>query len=203
MRGFLMAAGVAGFLAVAVSGAVAAPVLDQDQSVSTNGSLAGTSNILIQSFRQASNTLTGVSVMFSGSGSVSLHVLEILDNLPGAGGNVLASGSAGSPAPTGVPSFVFFDFSTIAVTPETDLFFRLRPGAGQASRNVAGTGDVYSRGQFYSLDGNLSFPQFDLAFQTFAESSVAVPAPTGPVLMGFAILGLAVMRRKRLTLAVR
>ena len=202
MRSRIIPVIVAAALAVTANGAVAAPVVDQDQSLFPLSNLTGSSNVVLHSFRQAGTTLTGVSVMFEGSGLTSVHVLDILDNLPANSGNVLATGSASVPAGTGIPAFVFFDFATISVIPETELFFRLRPDSGEAGRNLTGGVNLYSRGHLYSLNGDLPFQSFDLTFQTFAESSIAVSAPQSIALMGFAVLSLAVMRQKRPILSV-
>jgi subtilisin-like proprotein convertase family protein len=117
---------------------------------------------LAQSFIPTSSSMCGAGIFLlnniSGSATIQLY-----NNLPNAGGTLLAQGTISY---TGM-GWVDVDWPPVNVTPGNTYYivFSGTPGSQCIGGN---TSNPYPNGQVYANAGYQSFPNFDYAFRTFS-----------------------------------
>lgn len=181
----------------------AAVIIDQELDLPSSG-FNDISTPQAQSFQQAADNIAGAAVRIdstTGSGAAlsGTITLSILDALPGAGGNLIASASAlatsGTPGTDGEIWFSVF-WAAVAVIPETELFLEVTSDNGDILLAVTNA-SPYLRGQHY-LNGNPTRKRADVAFRTFTETtfSAAVPEPGVVAIFAIGLTGFAATRRR-------
>lgn len=184
------------FLFSAQAGATV--IVDQENAGAESG-FNDISRPQAQSFRQAGDNIAGAAVRISVFGASGTITLSVFDALPGTGGNLIASGTG--PAPTvatdfGDQAWMTVFWSAVAVIPETELFLSITATNGDIGL-VSINSSPYTRGTQF-LNGSPSGKGADLAFRTYTDTafSTAIPAPGGIVILGLALAGLVVRRRR-------
>ena len=145
-----------------------ADVIDQEQTdfLICLVNFADGGNV-VQSFTPSVSQMCGAGIYLTGGGGAPGDVtISLYDNLPNAGGVLLASGTEAA----SVGSYVDVMWSCVSVTPGNTYYLVFTGTNG--SQCVCGTfSDSYPGGNMYAFAGYTSFPDFDFAFRTFGPGS--------------------------------
>jgi hypothetical protein len=159
-------------------------VIDQSQPINSLYLAAFNQEDLAQSFQPSFSNIVRAEV-FTEPSIVGLSdvTIQLYDDLPSLGGNLLGSGAA-----MGVTAGMWatVDFGQISVTPEATYYLVFT--ASNTSLGLAGNGDTYARGQAFANAGFDSYPQFDYTFRTYSNLGIA-PEPGTLVLLNLGIIG--------------
>ncbi len=181
------------FYSMAVS-AYATNVIDQNQPSGPVYMTGFYQTDLAQSFRQAADNISGAGILLqSGIGISDTITISLYNALPNSGGVLLTSGSAFGTAGNWVDVF----WTPFSVTPGTTMYLVFTEATYPYLMGVAG--DLYNpypHGQTYANTGYESFPDFDYAFRTYAESNNTVPEPGTMLLFASGLLGLVGIKRR-------
>src|SRR5665213_923050 len=138
------------------------PTYDQDQPSNTTCMADFPQTDLAQSFKPAANTICGAGIFLTansaGSGTVTI---QLYDNLPNAGGNLLASGSVVATD----NSWADVTWTSVAVTPG-NTYYLVFTGTNSAQCIAGSTSNPYPNGCVYANAGYGSFPTYDYTFHT-------------------------------------
>jgi hypothetical protein len=166
-------------------------VLDQQQLSGPTYMAAFSQTDLAQSFQQAYSNVAGAGIQLqSGVGTTGDITIALYDNLPNAGGTLLANGTALG-ASAGSWADVFW--TPVSVVPNTTYYLVFT--TNQAMGIAGDTTNPYSRGQVYANPGYEAFPQYDYAFRTYADDA-SVPEPSSFLLLAAGIAGLIALKRR-------
>jgi hypothetical protein len=195
MKKFAFALAAAATVAAAMP-AMAATVIDQSQTASSGGfAYLNQTDRASQTFVAGYNNSVGAGIFLSpGFGSASGTVtLSILNGLPGAGGQVIATGAA-----TGTGnSWVDVSWAQTALVIGQTYYL----SASSAASLVVGyaSGDKYVKGAAYFGSSSYAPYGYDLTFRTYANAAAAAvpePATWGMMILGFGMIGAAARSRK-------
>ncbi|WP_299459494.1 lectin-like protein [uncultured Gimesia sp.] len=150
-------------------------VIDQSQSLATDGGFGGH---LAQSFQPGTNNITGASVRTSpyNSNDVPADItIGLYDQLPGFGGNLLATGTALN---VRAGEWAVVDFGgQVSVIPNTTYYLDILSSELAFTHYYGTEEDSYPRGEMFTQNGTVF--DHDLAFRTFTEVDIAGPAGDG------------------------
>nr|WP_295671310.1 PEPxxWA-CTERM sorting domain-containing protein [Sphingomonas sp.] len=195
MTKMMFAAGVYAFAAPAIANAAVA--IDQQQTITTVSMAVFSQTGLAQSFRQSASNITGAGVYLtasagSGPGSLTIALYTNLPNVSGA--TLLASGSANYSANN---QWIDVSFTPTSIVSNQTYYLVF---TGTSGYGIAGSvNNPYAFGQTYANPGYGSFPAFDYAFRTYADTAVAAvpePATWSLMVLGFGMIGAAARSRK-------
>jgi hypothetical protein len=184
---------VALIASLAVSAAMAAPVLDQNQASNTDNMANFSQGGLAQSFQQTGPNVAGAGIFLTKaepqaiatSGNITIELHSTLN------GPALATGTAFGTQGSWVDVF----WTPFAVSANTTYFLEFFSDNGNLG--IAGdTRNPYAFGQVYANGGFGSFPGFDYTFRTFSDDANSVPEPAGLALVGLGLVAIAASRRK-------
>ena len=146
--------------------------IDQDQPNSPVYMKAFGQSDCAQSFQQTGSNICGAGIFTQpGVGTSGDVTLEIWDNLPNAGGTMLASGTYAGATP-GMWVDVFF--AATPVTPGTTYYMVMT--CTDPSMGIAGdVNDPYPFGNVFANPGYGAFPSFDYTFRTYSDSGGGGP----------------------------
>ena len=137
-------------------------VYDQDQPSNTTCMANFSQTDLAQSFVPTANTICGAGIFLSNNAAgVGDVTISLWDNLPNAGGTMLATGTVTASD----NSYADVSWSSVSITPGVTYYLVFTStNTGQC---VAGdTGNPYANGQVFANAGYGSFPTFDYTFRT-------------------------------------
>lgn len=174
----------------ALSATAAFSQLVDQQDLNNNAYMAAfAQGDLAQSFTAGQNNSAGASIFTQagiGGGASDVVTISLWNNLPNAGGTMLASGSASGHDNQWIDVF----WSPVSVNVGTQYFLVFT-----SQQNILGiSGDLtngYAGGQTYANPGFNPFPGFDY---TFKEYYNPVPEPVSMLALG---LGALLIRRRR------
>ena len=149
------------------------PSMNDQEQLSSNTCMANFSQTdLAQSFVPAMSSIEGAGVLLQ-SGASGTVTISLYDNLPNAGGVLMATGSA--VASGGLWADVTWAPVGVTIGNTYYLVFTSTDG-GQC---IAGdTGNPYASGQLYANPGYNSFPTFDYTFYTLGSAAGSGNCPT-------------------------
>ncbi|MCG3130741.1 MAG: hypothetical protein FLDDKLPJ_01513 [Phycisphaerae bacterium] len=126
-----------------------------------------------QSFQQASDGIEGAALKtLAGIGTPGSVTIELWDNLPNQGGNMLATGTDPDVNPGEWATCEFGE--CVSVTPGRTYFLRFL----NSNNDMGITGcvtDCYPFGDVYANPGYNRFPGFDYTFETFCCQGPPTP----------------------------
>lgn len=174
---------------VAVSVAMAAPVIDQNQPNTPNFMARFSQLDLAQSFQQTGSNISGAGIFLQAGQSTSGNItIELHGSLAGP---ALATGTANGTQGSWVDVF----WSPFATTTGTTYFLEFF--SDNQNLGIAGDGqNPYAFGNTFGNAGFQSFVNFDYTFRTYTEPANSVPEPTGLALVGLGLLAVAASRRR-------
>ena len=151
--------------------------VDQSQLSNTVCMAIFSQTDLAQSFIPALPFSCGATIaLVGGIGSPGAVTIELWDDLPNAGGNLLASGTDPAAAPGG---FANVSWTNVPVTPGNTYYLVFTADAAGQGMCIGGdTNNPYPSGNVFANPGYQPFPTFDYTFQSFGD-----PVPVE--LMGF------------------
>lgn len=122
---------------------------------------------LAQSFMQTNENISGAGILLQASvGSSDNVTIQLWDNLPNAGGTMLAEASATGTAGTWVDVF----WAAVEITPATTYYLVF---TGNSTLGIAGdTANPYPNGNVYANSGYQPFTGYDYAFRTYYDTEV-------------------------------
>jgi hypothetical protein len=158
-------------LAAAPAVASAQCVIDQDQPSATVYMAAFSQTSLAQSFQTTQSGICGAGIFLQPNiGLNDLVTIQLWNNLPNAGGVMLAQASAQGFQGTWVDVF----WTSVSITPNTTYYLVFE---GNTTLGIAGdVADPYPFGQVYANFGYGSFPSFDYTFRTYSSPICPQPA---------------------------
>lgn len=158
----------------ALSPALSAQVLDQEQNSDTTCMAGYSQTDLAQSFRPSFDNVAGCGIFLRAATGVAETVtVELWDALPNQGGTMLASGTTlGSP---GTWADVFW--GSVSVT-AGNTYYMVFYANGTSLCFAGDTSNPYPSGQVYANSGFGSFPNFDYTFRTYSNDKPALAIST-------------------------
>jgi PEP-CTERM motif len=173
--------------------ASATPVINQSASAINAPMASFAQTGLAQSFIQSAADITGAGILIL-SGDPGTVTIGLYDQLPTAGGTLLAQGSAPASSETWVDVF----WSSVGLAANTTYYLVF--SSTEPSLMIGGdTNNGYADGQVHANNFN-AFSNFDYAFRTYASDDAATntltptsnPAPVSEpgtlALVGLALL---------------
>lgn len=172
-------------------------VVDQSQLSDTVYMAEFAQTDLAQSFQQTHSNITGADVQLQagvGDGNTGDITIALYNNLPSAGGTLLASGTD---AGVSAGQFATVSFGQVSITPGSTYYLVFT--STNNSLGLGGdTSNPYPNGQVYANSGYGSFPTFDYTFQTFANATpTSTPEPGTYALLASSVLAGAAFLRRR------
>lgn len=174
-----------------VNPAEAVLIVDQQNLIGTGGTSAG--GVQFQSFRPVVNNIAAAAIAFDVPDTGTL-TLRVFDDCLANGGAELASGMTSTTTTTDNELIVVDSGKVAFLTPGQEYFLKV-----ESSVRIAGKpNDPYAQGLYYVFDPGVPFGagDWDLVFQTFADS-VSIPEPTTTMLLVGGGLLLLNLRRFR------
>lgn len=151
---------------------------------------------LAQSFVPSADKICGAGIgiynFYNNTGDVTIM---LYDNLPNAGGNLLASGTTGFSFGEGI-SLIWADVSwpEVSITPGNTYFlvFTCTNPQPMVAGNVE---NPYPYGMVYANPGYFPFPSFDYTFRTYTCTGMSntIPLSNWAIYLAIALMGLAVI----------
>lgn len=147
--------------------------IDQNQPDGSVYMAAFAQTDLAQSFKQTNSDISGAGILLqAGVGGTDNVRISVWDNLPNAGGNMLAQAQAQGTAGQWVDVF----WSAIPITPATTYYLVFD---GNVTLGIAGSvNNPYPDGMVFANPGYNPFPSFDYAFRTYYSGTVATESTT-------------------------
>jgi hypothetical protein len=174
-------------LGLGVAASAGTIVVDQSQLSDTVYMANFEQTDLAQSFIPSFGNVAGASVGLQagiGDGSGGDITIALYDNLPNAGGNLLASGTD--------PAVLAGQLATFMWTPVTVVAGNTYYLVFTSTDNTLGVGgdttNPYPSGELFANGGYQAFPVYDFTFQTFSDASVPEPSTAAAVIFGLGLL---------------
>ncbi len=166
--------------------AAAQNVLDQNQPSGPVNMAAFSQTDLAQSFQPGMTPCSGAGILlYPGYGTTDTVTIQLWTGLPNAGGTMLAQASAQGTQGQWVDVF----WTPVTVTPGQTYYLVF---TGNTTLNIAGDiNNPYPNGNVYANAGYGSFPSYDYAFRTYAQSGEPIPMLGRVGVVGLALLLLA------------
>ena len=163
------------------SSAVAEIVIDQIQPRTPFAMARFVQTGLAQSFKPSYDNVTGASIFlkYVARPQTSDVTISLFDNLPTAGGSLLASGTARGVSTNGDARV---DFGQIPVIAEA-TYYLVFTGSNPDVSIAGEAGNVYARGELFANDYE-AFPDYDFAFRTYSDAVTPEPGALALYAMG-------------------
>jgi len=140
-------------------------IADQSQLLTNTSMASFTQMDLAQSFIPAQNVICGAGLYsLSGGAGPADITISLYDNLPNAGGNLLASGTDYGVA-TGGNASVAWPSTPVVIGNTYYLVFTSSDGSWMIDGS---TSDPYPFGNLFANTGYVPFPTYDFPFETFS-----------------------------------
>jgi len=179
-------------LSFLLAAATNAATLAVDQTGGTVFS-GGYNSPVIQTFMPGQDNIAGVDVFIGGTAVLTEDVtVNVYSDLDVA--NPIASDTI-----LDLPRSTWAEFrwDAVAVTPNTGYRFEFLTGSLVVAAQISNSVDPYDRGNVIQGGGNLLFAYEDALFVTYYDTEFsAVPIPAAAWLLGSALLGLGVLKRR-------
>ena len=147
--------------------------IDQNQPNGPNYMAGFDQADLAQSFMQTNGNISGAGILLQeGVGSSDNVTIQLWDELPNAGGTMLAEASATGTSGQWVDVF----WTAVLITPSTTYYLVF---LGNTTLGIAGdTSNPYPDGHVFANDGFQPFPGYDYAFRTYYDTEVSFECNT-------------------------
>lgn len=165
-------------------------IIDQDQPLDNAYMASFSQTDLAQSFQPGADIIcgAGISVFNGGEGDKSVNItIALYDNLPNAGGVMLASGTAAVNL-TGTPVWLDVFWPAVPVTPGTTYYLVFTSTNGGGIRGH--TSNPYPYGMVFANPGYGPFPNYDYTFRTYTcDAGPTVPLNNWAVFLAIGLIG--------------
>ena len=145
-------------------------VVDQYQPLGPSTIALFSQTGLAQSFQPAADSMGGAGILLRpGVGTTDNVIISLWDDLPNAGGVMLATGSALGTQGT----WVDVTWPSVGDTPGVTYYLVF---TGNTTLGISGANNPYAYGQVYANPGYQPFPAYDYAFRTWTCGGAAAAA---------------------------
>ncbi len=147
--------------------------IDQNQPNGPSNMALFSQTNLAQTFQQTNDNISGAGILLqAGVGTSGSVTIQLWDNLPNAGGTMLAEASAQGFAGSWVDVF----WTTIDIVPSNTYYLVF---TGNTTLGISGdTSNPYANGCVFANGGYVPYTGFDFAFRTYYDTDVHIQRNT-------------------------